>query len=94
MNTWMVGRVPVAYEHREPAYTGGREGDAEPERRIKRYGLDIFYLKVRILAGQVDLAAGREKAGISEFRWLTKDELPGAISQQTFASVRNSMPAR
>ncbi|KAG8166143.1 hypothetical protein KVR01_004695 [Diaporthe batatas] len=92
MNTWMVGRAPIAYEHSEPLYTGGREGDAEAERRIKRYGRDVFYLKARIMAGQVDLADN--KWGIADFRWLTKDELAGAVDQRTFASVKNAMPAR
>lgn len=89
MNTWMVGRVPVAHEHREPVYTGGENGT---ERRIKAYGRDIFYLRARIMAGQVDLADN--KWGVTDFKWLTKDELPKAINQQTMRSVVNSMPAR
>lgn len=92
MNTWMVGRAPVAYEHSEPLYTGGREGDKEATRRIKKYGRDIFYLKARIMAGQADLA--ENKWGVTDFKWLTKDELSKAIGQETFASVKNSMPAR
>lgn len=88
MNTWMVGRAPIAYEHNEPLYTG----DEEATKRVKRYGRDVFYLKARIMAGQADLA--ENKWGITDFKWLTKDELVGAISQKTFASVRNSMPAR
>jgi len=91
MNTWMVGRAPVAYDHWEPVYTGGREGEEDP-RRIKRYGRDVFYLKARIMAGQVDLTDN--KWGVTDFKWLTKDELPGAISQQTFTRVKNSMAAR
>lgn len=91
MNTWMVGRVPVAHEHREPVYTGGREGE-EPERRIKTYGRDVFYLRARIMAGQVDLSGN--EWGVTDWKWLTKDELSGTISQQTLHSVRNSMPAR
>ncbi|KAJ0107593.1 54s ribosomal protein l17 [Diaporthe amygdali] len=89
MNTWMVGRVPVAHEHREPVYTGGENGT---ERRIKAYGRDIFYLRARIMAGQVDLADN--KWGVTDFKWLTKDELAKAINQQTMRSVMNSMPAR
>lgn len=92
MNTWMVGRAPVAHEHREPVYTGGREGEAG-ERRIKTYGRDVFYLRARIMAGQVDLSGN--KWGVTDFKWLTKDELlAGAVSQQTMHSVKNSMPAR
>ena len=87
MNTWMVGRVPVAHEHREPVYTG--DGS---ERRIKTYGRDVFYLRARIMAGPVDLA--ENKWGVTDFKWLTKDELSGVISQQTLHSVRNSMPSR
>lgn len=93
MNTWMVGRAPVAHEHREPVYTGGREGEAGAERRIKTYGRDVFYLRARIMAGQVDLSGN--KWGVTDFKWLTKDELlAGAVSQQTMHSVKNSMPAR
>lgn len=82
----------MAHEHREPVYTGGREGE-EAERRIKTYGKDVFYLRARIMAGQVDLDGN--KWGITDFKWLTKDELlAGAVSQQTMHSVKNSMPAR
>lgn len=91
MNTWMVGRAPVAHEHREPVYTGGREGEPA-ERRVKMYGRDVFYLRARIMAGQADLS--ENKCGVTDFKWLTKDELAGAISQQTLHSVKNSMPAR
>lgn len=90
MNTWIVGRVPVAHEHRDPVYTGGR--DDGTERRIKTYGSDVFYLRARIMAGQVDLADN--EWGITDFQWLTKDELAKVISQQTMRSVTNSMPAR
>lgn len=92
MNTWMVGRAPVAHEHREPVYTGGRDGEEASKRVIKKYGRDVFYLKARIMAGQVDMADN--KWGVTDFKWLTKDELTGVIGQHTFASIKNSMPAR
>lgn len=91
MNTWMVGRAPVAHEHREPVYAGGREGDAE-ERHVKRYGADVFYLRARIMAGQADLSGNKDH--IDDFKWLTKEELAGTISQQTLHSVRKALPVR
>lgn len=89
MNTWMVGRVPVAYEHREPVY---KDGEKDGERQIKTYGADVFYLKGRIMAGQVDLADN--KWGITDFKWLTREELEKQLNSLTFRSVKNSMSMR
>ncbi|KUI59841.1 54S ribosomal protein L17, mitochondrial [Cytospora mali] len=88
MNTWMVGRVPIAYEHREPVYKDGANGEKE----IKTYGADVFYLKGRIMAGQVDLTDNQW--GIDDFKWLTREELEKQIGGQTFRSVKNSMSLR
>jgi large subunit ribosomal protein L46 len=89
MNTWMVGRVPIAYEHREPVY---KDGENDGERQIKTYGADVFYLKGRIMAGQVDLADN--KWGITDFKWLTREELEKQLNSLTFRSVKNSMSMR
>lgn len=89
MNTWMVGRVPIAYEHREPVY---KDGENDGQRQIKTYGADVFYLKGRIMAGQVDLADN--KWGITDFKWLTREELEKQLNSLTFRSVKNSMSMR
>lgn len=81
--------MPIAYEHREPVY---QDSEKSGEKEIKTYGADVFYLKGRIMAGQVDL--DDNKWGILDFMWLTREELEKKISGQTFRSVKNSMPAR
>lgn len=89
MNTWMVGRVPIAYEHREPVY---KDGEKDGEKQLKTYGADVFYLKGRIMAGQVDLTDN--EWGVTDFKWLTREELEKELNGQTFRSVRNALPSR
>ncbi|PSR94431.1 39S mitochondrial ribosomal protein L46-domain-containing protein [Coniella lustricola] len=90
MNTWMVGRHPIAYEHRKPIY---KSDDKKPEERVlKALGRNVFYLKGRIMAGQVDLS--HNEYGVTDFKWLTKDELKEALQPGLFQSVEKSMPAQ
>ncbi|CCF43294.1 NUDIX domain-containing protein [Colletotrichum higginsianum] len=84
MNTWMVGRVPVAAYVKKP--TTAREGAAAAK------GQKTFFLKGRIMAGQADLTANKHK--YKKFKWLTREELKGVLEPAYYRSVRNMMADR
>ncbi|KAK1580477.1 NUDIX domain-containing protein [Colletotrichum navitas] len=79
MNTWMVGRVPVAAYVKKPATTEDK-------------GQKTFFLKVRIMAGQADLSANKHQ--YKEFKWLTREELQEVLEPGYYRSVRNMMADR
>jgi large subunit ribosomal protein L46 len=80
MNTWVVGRVPVAHHVVKPV-----EGSAEG-------GEKVFFLKGRIMAGQANLAGNAH--GVTDFKWLTKTELQEALPEEYYRSVRGMMDLR
>ncbi|CAK7214150.1 hypothetical protein SBRCBS47491_002051 [Sporothrix bragantina] len=82
MNTWMVGRVPVAHVVREVTPTKEEAFTSEK----------TFLLKGRIMAGQADLKDNT--LGAKAFQWLTKEELAAQLPKYYFAGVKNAMPAR
>ncbi|KAI5926360.1 39S mitochondrial ribosomal protein L46-domain-containing protein [Camillea tinctor] len=84
MNTWMVGRVPVAHLVIKPKFD-------EKSALIQR-GEKIFFLKGRIMAGQADLKNNR--MGLEDFNWLTKEELKEKLDEEYFHAVRNMMADR
>ena len=85
MNTWIVGRVPVA--HVVVAPTLGEDGTT-----VKEKGEKIFFLKGRIMTGQADLTSN--KLGLTDFKWLTKEELKKVLPVDYFRSVRGMMAER
>ncbi|KAI0881877.1 39S mitochondrial ribosomal protein L46-domain-containing protein [Annulohypoxylon maeteangense] len=84
MNTWMVGRVPVARMIRKPEYN--------EDNSFKQRGEKVFFLKGRIMAGQADLKGN--KLGLLDFNWLTREELKEILPEKYFYSVRNMMADR
>lgn len=84
MNTWIVGRVPVAHVVSKPTY--GEDG-TETQR-----GTKSFFLKGRIMAGQADLTDNR--FGYKDFKWLTRDELKELFTPEYFKGARNMMAER
>ncbi|KAK6952912.1 hypothetical protein Daesc_005209 [Daldinia eschscholtzii] len=84
MNTWIVGRVPVAHIVTHPEF--------DEDSSLKQRGEKIFFLKGRIMAGQADLT--NNKFGLQDFNWLTKEELKEKVSEKYFHAVRNMMADR
>ncbi|KAI1769249.1 39S mitochondrial ribosomal protein L46-domain-containing protein [Hypoxylon sp. FL1150] len=84
MNTWIVGRVPVAHLVTQPEFN--------EDTSLKQRGEKVFFLKGRIMAGQADLKGN--KLGLQDFNWLTKEELKEKLSEDYFHSVRNMMADR
>ena len=85
MNTWMVGRVPVAHLVNHPVYK-------EDGTSLQKKGDKIFFLKGRIMAGQASLEGN--KMGLVDFKWLTKEELEQELTPHYYHSVRNTMAER
>ncbi|KAL2016546.1 hypothetical protein VTK56DRAFT_3403 [Thermocarpiscus australiensis] len=85
MNTWIVGRVPVAHHVVKPVL--GEDGTS-----LLRRGEKIFFLKGRIMAGQADLTGNRH--GLTDFKWLTQEELKETLEADYYHSVRGMMHDR
>ncbi|KAI0866926.1 39S mitochondrial ribosomal protein L46-domain-containing protein [Xylaria cubensis] len=84
MNTWMVGRVPVAHLVKQPEFN--------EDTSLRQRGEKIFFHKGRIMAGQADLKDN--KMGLKDFNWLTKEELKAKLDRDYFHAVRNMMADR
>ncbi|KAL2156370.1 hypothetical protein VTH82DRAFT_1115 [Thermothelomyces myriococcoides] len=85
MNTWIVGRVPVAHHVVKPVL--GEDGTS-----VVKRGEKIFFLKGRIMAGQADLTGN--KHGLTDFKWLTKEELQGVLAEDYYHSIRGMFDLR
>ena len=85
MNTWIVGRVPVAHHVVKPVV--GEDGTTVVER-----GEKTFFLKGRIMTGQADLTGN--KHGLTDFKWLTREELQEVLPEDYYHSVRGMMDLR
>ncbi|KAL1881410.1 hypothetical protein VTK73DRAFT_4170 [Phialemonium thermophilum] len=84
MNTWIVGRVPVAHVITDPVY--------KPDSTLQKRGEKTFFLKGRIMAGQADLADNAH--GLTDFQWLSREELQELLPGAYFRGVRNMMADR
>ncbi|KAI5465708.1 39S mitochondrial ribosomal protein L46-domain-containing protein [Mariannaea sp. PMI_226] len=84
MNTWVVGRVPVAHVVTQPVL--------KADGTVDKKGDKTFFIKGRIMAGQADLKGNR--FGYSDFKWLTREELEKEFSPAYFKGVRNMMADR
>ncbi|KAI1826132.1 39S mitochondrial ribosomal protein L46-domain-containing protein [Xylaria intraflava] len=84
MNTWMVGRVPVAHFVTQPQFN--------EDQSLKSRGQKTFFLKARIMAGQADLTGN--KMGLKDFNWLTKEELKTKFHTDYMHALRNMMADR
>lgn len=88
MNTWMVGRHPVAHYIVPPVMKRGNP------REVAKSGEKVFYVKGRIMAGQANISSSRTTHGIKDFQWLTRDELPPLLGYERFSKLRIMMADR
>ncbi len=84
MNTWMVGRVPVAHLVTQPVL--------KEDATVEKKGEKIFFMKSRIMAGQANLKDNT--MGLTDFKWLTEEELEKELAPDYFDSVKNMMGER
>ncbi|KAH4203296.1 hypothetical protein HBH98_240010 [Parastagonospora nodorum] len=86
MNTWLVGHVPIG--HHQIEYTKTTKLPSG----LTEYGAKTFFLKARIMAGQVNLK--ENKLGHKDFKWLAKDELQKVVEEPYWKSVKNMLAER
>lgn len=82
MNTWTVGRVPIAHFVRP----------VEPTEKKTVTSTKTFFIKGRIMAGQADIKDNT--LGVTAFKWLTKEELATELPKYYFAGVKNAIAAQ
>ncbi|KAA8564087.1 hypothetical protein EYC84_012073 [Monilinia fructicola] len=80
MNTWIVGHVPIGSLTIKPSAKFNREGEK------------VFYMKGRIMAGQVDLKGNEYKA--EDFMWLTRSEIEGLVTKRFWSQVSGMLGSR
>ena len=88
MNTWIVGNHPVG--HLKLPYD--QKKMARNEKGVVEVGERTFFMKARIMTGQADLS--QNKLGLSDFRWLAKEEVQKLVEQRYFSDVKNMLPDR
>ncbi|KAF2819336.1 hypothetical protein CC86DRAFT_362795 [Ophiobolus disseminans] len=86
MNTWLVGHIPIGqHQHNHTDTTKLPSG-------LTEHGVKTFFLKARIMAGQVNLK--ESKLGFQDFKWLAKDELKKEVDGSYWTSVKNMLAER
>jgi len=86
MNTWIVGRVPVAHVVTKPVFK------KDDPTQVEKKGEKVFFLKGRIMAGQADLTGN--KHGLTDFQWLTREELQQVLPGHYYSQARLMMGDR
>jgi large subunit ribosomal protein L46 len=84
MNTWIVGHVPAGHHIIDPFLN-----KTTSERMI---GEKTFFMKARIMAGQANLKDNL--FGLTDFKWLTKQEMQKHVSPKYFSSIKNMLADR
>lgn len=95
MNTWIVGRVPIGHHITKPRYSNPDEGSKAKEDFVPTMtaqGEKTFFLKGRIMAGQVDLK--KNQFGIKDFKWLAKDEMEAAVGPRYYSWIKDMLAER
>ena len=83
MNTWIVGHVPIGHVVSKPFI------DSEI---VTKSGEKQFIMKGRIMAGQAEIKGNA--FGISDFKWLTREEVEGHVGPKYWSQIKGFMPAR
>ena len=87
MNTWVIGNQPIGhYQHNYAAEV--RETSQNPN----ELGFKTFFMKARIMAGQANLE--KNALGLSDFKWLAKEEVSKAVDPKYWRSVKNMLAER
>ena len=58
----------------------------------EEFGEKLFFMKARIMAGQVELA--KNEYGDRDFAWLAKEEIQKYVTEKYWSSVRNMLGDR
>lgn len=86
MNTWVVGNAPIG--HYQQDYLDA----IKTESGLNELGAKTFFMKVRLMAGQANLK--ENKLGLTDFKWLSKEEIRTAVEKDYWHQVRNMLAER
>ncbi|KAI8336149.1 39S mitochondrial ribosomal protein L46-domain-containing protein [Chlamydoabsidia padenii] len=75
MDVWFVGRQPITFYKQSPS------------RKEETEGLKIFFMKARMYAGQ----AKPNNKDVSDYAWLTKDELATYLTPDYYKAIKDSL---
>lgn len=104
MNTWIVGNHPVGhYDFTFPSVHANGRGlisniPANPlvstSEDIEReeLGEKVFFMKGRIMAGQVDLS--KNEYGDQDYSWLAMEEIEPLVGKKYWSSVKDMLTER
>jgi large subunit ribosomal protein L46 len=85
MNTWIVGHVPVGHHTINPRFN-------PKSKELEKQGTRTFFMKGRIMAGQANLEGNMY--GLTDFKWLTKQEVQKHVADRYWSYVKNMMADR
>ncbi|CAI6334476.1 unnamed protein product [Periconia digitata] len=86
MNTWVVGNAPIGHYQRD--YLDALKTASG----FNEVGAKTFFMKARIMAGQANLKDN--KLGLTDFKWLVKDEIKNEVDRHYWHSVKNMLAER
>lgn len=92
MNTWVIGHAPAGHRVQRPVYPKEAGSSSPATRQTVQQGVRTFFMRARIMAGQANLK--NNAFGLSEFKWLTKQEVEKHVSPKYFSDVKNMMHDR
>lgn len=90
MNTWIIGHVPIGHHTLPPRLSKTTLENPTPQ--IQSPGSKTFFMKGRIMAGQADLA--ENAFGLTDYKWLTKEEVRKHVSTRYWSYVQNMLADR
>ena len=104
MNTWIVGNHPVAhYDFTFPQVHASGRGlvnkipsnplvSTSEELEREELGEKVFFMKGRIMAGQVDLT--KNQYGDQDYSWLAMEEIEPLVGKKYWSSVKDALTER
>jgi large subunit ribosomal protein L46 len=88
MHTWIVSNQPVGHFDRPHAKDKVKINSAGA---LEKGDLTLF-LKGRIMMGQADIK--ENELGVSEFKWLAKEEIQKLVPPKYWESIDDILPSR
>ncbi|KAF2725999.1 hypothetical protein K431DRAFT_309008 [Polychaeton citri CBS 116435] len=98
IHTWTVANHPVAYYGSSFKAPDMTKVPKHPDIKhsvsleLEEYGEKVFFMKGRVMAGQVDLK--ENQYGNREWAWLSKDEVQEKVTEEYWRAIRNSLAER
>jgi len=84
MNTWLVGRHPIGFYTKKH-----QKAITNEETKQEELGMKTFFMKMRIMAGQVNLKDN--KFGLADYKWLSKEEIQNEVDPSYWRQTRHML---